>query len=179
MRVWPLAAALLCAGARLATPATPPPEASPTPPSPAPAATGLAAAAFMEGHWIGTQDGGLSEEVWSAPAGDSMLGMWRFVVGGRARVFELLAIGTDPEAGLVLRLRHFDGRLVAREPQDRPLVLRLRSSAAGEVSFEGPGPDGPLRLAYRREGAEGLVAVLERGARRDEFRYRRKASAAP
>ena len=36
-----------------------------------------------------------------------MLGMWRYVQGGKASVFELLAITAEPE-GVVLRLRHFD-----------------------------------------------------------------------
>lgn len=133
----------------------------------------------MEGHWVGVQDGALSEEIWTAPVGDSMLGLWRLVADGRARVYELLAIGTDPELGVVLRLRHFDERLRAREEQDRPLVLRLSRAAKNEVVFEGTGSDGAVRLTYRRDGADALVAVLERGPRRDEFRYRRRPPAAP
>jgi hypothetical protein len=170
-RAWLLLGTLACAGAGASAPETPSPAASPA----AAPSVGLAAAAFMQGHWIGTQDGALSEEIWTAPAGDSMLGMWRLVAGGRARVTELLAISEDPESGLVLRLRHFDGALVAREEKDAPLVLRLRAAAEGELSFEGRSGEEMLRLGYRRDGADALVAVLEIGTRRDEFRYRRQA----
>lgn len=163
-----LAALLACAGAQAATPAAPTPTAAPSA-----GASVLAATSFMQGHWIGTQDGALSEEIWTGPAGDAMLGMWRLVADGQARVYELLAITTDPELGIVLRLRHFDGRLRAREEQDRPLVLRLQRAAEGEAAFEGTDSRGAVRLAYRRDGADGLVAVLERGPQRDEFRYRR------
>lgn len=173
---WLLATVVACASARAATPAAP--AASPTP-APLAAASGLAAASFMQGHWIGVQDGALSEEIWTAPVGDSMLGLWRLVADGRARIYELLAISTDPDRGLVLRLRHFDGQLRAREEQDRPLVLHLHHADDGEVAFEGTGSDSVVRLVYRRDGTDGLVAVLERGPRRDEFRYRRRAPAAP
>lgn len=167
-----LRAALICAAA--ATTGTLAAQPATASPAPSPAAASLASAAFMEGHWLGSVDGALSEEIWTAPAGDGMLGMWRLVADGQTRVLELLALTTDPEHGLVLRLRHFDRALVARESAERPLVLRVHRATAGEVSFEGQGPDGPLRLAYRRDGADGLVAVLERGERRDEFRYRRR-----
>lgn len=145
-----------------------------------PVAARIAAVAFMAGHWVGDVDGSLSEEIWTAPAGGSMLGMWRLVAGGQARVLELLALSEEADGGLTLRLRHFDARLVAREDKERPIELRLRRLSEGEAGFEGPGADGQLvRLDYRRDGPDGLAAVLERGGRRDEFSYRRRASQAP
>lgn len=171
-----VALAIAGSGLRADAGEAPPAAAVPTPvASPAPTTVALAAAAFLEGHWLGTVDGALSEEIWTAPAGDALLGMWRLVAAGETRVFELLAIGADPESGLVLRLRHFDRRLVAREEKDAPFELRLARAAEGELTFEGRGADGLLRIVYRRDGSDGLVAVLERGAKRDEFRYRRKA----
>jgi hypothetical protein len=141
--------------------------------------TTVAAAAFMTGHWIGEIGGGLSEEIWTAPADGSMLGMWRLVIDGQVRVLELLAVSEEGDAGLTLRLRHFDRRLVAREEKDRPVELGLAQSGDGEVAFAGAGTDDtPLRLSYRRDGSDGLVAVLEKNGRRDEFRYRRRAPTA-
>lgn len=170
-------AALLCA-VQVRAQAPPSPSVSPT--TAAPVAARIAAVAFMAGHWVGDVDGALSEEVWTAPAGGSMLGMWRLVAGGQARVLELLALSEEPDGGLALRLRHFDARLVAREDKDTPVELRLRRVSEGDVSFEGLGSDGtPVRLDYRRDGPDGLAAVLERRGRRDEFRYRRRAPAAP
>lgn len=152
--------------------------AAPAPPvAPATAPATLADVAFLAGHWLGSEDGGLSEEVWTAPEGDSMLGMWRYVSEGRARVFELLSLKAE-DGGVVMRLRHFDPLFVAREETTAPVVLRLAARAPGEATFEGPAVSGPgtLRLTYRREGEEGLVGVLEKGGTRQEFRFRRAPS---
>jgi hypothetical protein len=83
MRTWlVLSAALALAG--------PLPHAAPA--APPPIAATLADVAFLEGHWRGGDPGELSEEVWSAPEGDSMVGMWRYVAKGRARLFEMLSL---------------------------------------------------------------------------------------
>ncbi len=146
--------------------------AAPAPP-PAPPAS-LADVAFMAGHWLGGEEGDLSEEVWTAPAGDSMLGMWRYVSKGQARVFELLSLKAE-SGGVVLRLRHFDPLFGAREDKATPVVLRLVAHAPGQATFEGPavGSAGTVRLSYRRDGADGLVSVLEKGGSPQEFRFRR------
>ena len=37
-------------------------------------------------HWVDDSEGGLSEEVWTAPSGDSMIGMWRYVAKGKVQM---------------------------------------------------------------------------------------------
>ena len=61
--------------------------------APPPGAATLADVAFMAGHWIGGEAGDLSEEVWSSPEGDSMMGMWRYVEKGRAVELPLVVRG--------------------------------------------------------------------------------------
>ena len=84
----------------------------------------LADVAWIAGHWVGADGGNLPEEIWTAPEGDSMIGIWRYVSGGKARIFELLSI-TDDGSGPVMRLRHFDPKMVAREEKDGPVTLAL------------------------------------------------------
>ena len=144
--------------------------AAPPPPEPS-----IEAVRFMAGHWVGGDEGDLSEEIWSEPAGNGMLGMWRYVSGGQARVLEILTLSA--EAGtLVLRLRHFDGQLVAREDKGTPVVLKLVEAGAGRAVFEGPqvGAEGNVRLTYRADGADALVSTLEKGGKPQEFRFRRR-----
>jgi hypothetical protein len=56
--------------------------------------------AFMAGHWVGGEKGDLSEEVWTSPDGDSMLGMWRYVSQGQVRIFLRLTYRSEGQ-GLV------------------------------------------------------------------------------
>jgi hypothetical protein len=142
---------------------------------PAPVAATLADVAFMAGHWTGGEDGDLSEEIWSPAHGDSMMGMWRYVQNGATRIYEILTL-TAEGGNVVLRIRHFDPRLVAREEKDRPVTLPLVAKKEGEAVFEGPehGVPGTVRLTYRREADGGLVSILEKKGSRQEFRFRKR-----
>ena len=144
---------------------------------PAPAAT-MADVAFMAGHWRDPAAERVSEEIWTAPEGDAMLGMWRFVTGGQARIYELLSIRQEGTS-LALLLRHFDPRLKAREEKDAPLVIPLVRKSEGEVVFEGQSTKGGLlRLTYRKQGADGLEGILEKdGAKPEVFRLQRFGAA--
>lgn len=142
--------------------------------APPPIAATLADVAFLEGHWRGGDPGELSEEVWSAPEGDSMMGMWRYVAKGRARLFEMLSLTTEGP-NIVLRIRHFDPKLVAREEKDGAVALPLVAKGPHEAVFEGleDGVKGTVRLTYRRDG-DSLAVVLEKEGGRQEFRFRRR-----
>ena len=142
--------------------------------APPPIPATLADVAFMAGHWVGGDPGDLSEEVWSAPEGDSMVGMWRYVAKGRARIFEILTLTTEGP-NVVLRIRHFDPKLVAREEKDKAVELPLVAKGPREAVFEGPEYDakGTVRLTYRQDG-DSLTAVLEKAGGKQEFRFRRR-----
>ncbi len=150
-------------------------EAPARPGTPPAAAAKLADVAWMAGHWEDPDGANLSEEVWTAPSGDSMMGMWRLVLDGKVKVLELLSI-LEQDGGLVLRLRHFDAALSAREEKDAPISLPLTNRASGVATFEGSTSEGPIRITYEREGSDGLRCALEKNGKRDEFRFRRKRS---
>jgi len=135
----------------------------------------LADVAFIAGHWVGGDALDLSEEIWSAPEGDSMVGMWRYVAKGRARIYEILTL-TAEGPHVVLRIRHFDPKLVAREDKDRAVELPLVAKGKREAVFEGPEYDvkGTVRLAYRGGEDGTLEVVLEKEGKRQEFRFRRR-----
>jgi hypothetical protein len=133
---------------------------------------------WITGHWVDDSNGELSEETWVPPSGDCVSGMWRWVVGGKAKLYELLTITAEAD-GLVMRLRHFDRAGIGWEDKDHPLVLKLVRSGDGEAVFEGQGTKGFLRLTYKRVQPDTLTGVLERGrtekdSEREEFRFRLK-----
>ena len=159
--VFLLARAATDAGAQ--TPAT----------APSRAAT-VAELAWIAGHWVDDSGGALSEEIWTAPSGNSMIGMWRYVANGKLQIFELLSITDDGDGAPVFRLRHFDPRMVAREEKDKALTLKLVGFKDGEAAFEGPGqPTGTVRLTYRQPGADRLNVTLDRDGRSQVFHLRR------
>ena len=134
--------------------------------------------AWMTGRWVDDSGGNFSEETWGPPSGDCIAGMWRWVVGGKAKLYELLMITAEAD-GLTLRLRHFDRMSVGWEDKEHPLVLKLVRLKEHEAVFEGPGTQGFLRLSYRRVDSETLAGVLEKGASekealREDFLFHRK-----
>ncbi|WP_224369016.1 DUF6265 family protein [Hyalangium versicolor] len=147
------------------------------PPAPT---SNLSDLSWIEGQWRDESATHLSEEIWTAPSGDSLMGMWRFVQDGKVRIFELLVIKSE-DGKLVLRLRHFDPKLIAREDKEQPLAWPLIRSGPREAVFEGAEPSGKgtARLTYRRQDEDTLVVILEKAGKPEEFRYRRVRPTTP
>jgi hypothetical protein len=133
--------------------------------------------AWIAGTWTGEMEGGTIEEQWSAPAGGAMMGMFRWVQGGKVGIYEFLLF-EDTSEGATLRFRHFEPGLIGWEDKDAPLVLKQVAAGPGEAAFEGSDPAKPLKLVYRKTGDRTLTVVLERvkeGAKKvQEFRYTRR-----
>lgn len=120
------------------------PSTQPSPPPAPPVAAALQAtiadAAFIAGNWSASKPsprGGteLTQEVWSAPAGNNMMGMFRWVnPAGKAIVFEMLTI-TEENGTLVLRLRHQSAAGVAWEEKDKPATFTLAERTATRLHF--------------------------------------------
>jgi hypothetical protein len=159
------------------------PLAAAEPPAPAPSPVASVTAAdfaWMTGTWQGEVEGDFAEDQWSEPAGGVLMGMFRWVKGGKdgkLALYEFLSIEPGPD-GPILWLRHFGARLVAREDKEGALAFHLTAYKPNEATFDNRDPKNPLRLIYRRESADRLVAVLERTENGKpvvtEFVYRRK-----
>lgn len=134
----------------------------------------LADFGWLSGRWVDDSGGNLSEEVWNAPSGDAMQGMWRYVVGGKAQIYEILTI-SEEDGGLVMRIRHFDPKLVAREEKTAPVALRLVSSTSQSGVFEGPeaGGSGLVKVTYVLMADGMLKVTLEKAGRKEGFSFRR------
>jgi len=129
--------------------------------------------AWMAGDWQGEAGPeAFSQEVWAAPAGDCMMGMWRLVVAGRVKLFESLSI-TQEAGGPVMRLRHIGADGVAWEERDTPLTLQLHEAGDGLVVFAGPGRSGALRIVYRLTGADAMTVSVEKTEGTETFSFRR------
>ena len=131
---------------------------------------------WMTGRWIGNVGEAVAEEHWSESAAGAKMGMFRWIEAGRVAVYEFLIIRREGE-DLVLRFKHFDAGLGAREDKEQMVVLRAVKIGAREVVFERAEPG--LRVTYRLEADDRLVSVLEQGVgaqlRQNVFAFRRAA----
>jgi hypothetical protein len=136
--------------------------------------TDLSALAWLAGDWQGTTpEGDLCQEVWAAPKGDSMMGMWRWIsASGGVGLFEFLTLMVDKD-GIVMRLRHLDRAGVSREKADKPVTLRLVRAAGREAVFAGDSGKAALTITYRSPGASELYATVEKPGGKEEFRFKR------
>lgn len=85
----------------------------------------LSQVAWIAGHWKGEAFGGITEEVWTAPLGDSMMGSFKLVVDNKTEFYEICQMIQEDET-IMFRLKHFDGKLKGWEEKDEtedfPLV---------------------------------------------------------
>lgn len=113
---------------------------------------------FMVGQWVGQGDGVFIEEVWSAPSGDNMMGMFRYVRSGTGSFYEMMLI-EQVEKALVLRIKHFNAGLIGWEEKAEVHSFTLTESAENRGLFVQA--DGAKRLRYVRTGNQLDVALEE------------------
>jgi hypothetical protein len=129
----------------------------------------IADIAWMAGRWTGEGLGGVAEETWSAPAGGTMLGMFRLVREGQPVFYEIMTF-REEGGSLMLRLKHFTPEFVGWEEKDKTVDFPFVGRTAGGMHFRG--------LTFKPEGADGLTIYLsltqKDGSRKEEvFRMKR------
>lgn len=125
----------------------------------------IAELAWISGDWQ-TAAGGRAqiEEHWTLPAGGTMIGMGRTVVGDKTVEFELLRI--EQRGDDIFYVAHPN----ANCPQTDFKLTRL---AAQEAIFENPAHDYPKRVMYRKNSDGSLVASIDggEGTKSQKFSY--------
>ena len=111
----------------------------------------LADLAWMAGSWSGTQGPVQMEEHWTAPKGNSMIGMHRDVANGKTRLFEFLRI--EQQGDQIVYLSMPNGRAPATP-------FPLTDVTGTRVVFETPAHEFPQRIIYWKDGAD-LRARIE------------------
>lgn len=92
--------------------------------------------AWIEGHWRGEAFGGIAEEIWGPPLGDSMMFVFKLVKDGEITFYEMGHIQkTGPS--ILMQLKHFDGNLMGWEQRDQTVDFKLVRLERNKVYFEG------------------------------------------
>jgi hypothetical protein len=92
--------------------------------------------AWISGNWKGEAFGGIVEENWSEPSGDSMMAVFKLINDGKVSFYEIEII-REIENSLVLQLKHFHGNLKGWETKDETVDFPLKEITADKVVFEG------------------------------------------
>ncbi|MFZ1806315.1 MAG: DUF6265 family protein [Cyclobacteriaceae bacterium] len=91
---------------------------------------------WIQGHWRGNAFGGITEEIWTPPLGNSMMCAFKLVVDNKIKFYEIVTI-TEEEGTLMLRLKHFHKDLKGWEEKDVTQDFRLIKVTKSQVYFEG------------------------------------------
>lgn len=100
---------------------------------------------WLQGHWKGEALGGIVEELWSPPLGDSMMGSFKLLSNDGTDFYELQII-SEENGTLIFRLKHFGSHLEGWEPKEKPesqALLKIDKTTAwfDGITFEKAGND--------------------------------------
>ncbi|PWL39587.1 hypothetical protein DKG77_01770 [Flagellimonas aquimarina] len=91
---------------------------------------------WITGHWRGEAFGGISEEIWSPPLGDSMMFVFRLINEGKVSFYEIGHI-RQLDTTLIMQLKHFHGNLKGWESKDKTIDFKLIKLEKHKAYFEG------------------------------------------
>lgn len=91
---------------------------------------------WISGNWKGTAFGGITEENWSEPSGDSMMAAFKLIVDDKVSFYEIEII-REVNNTLILQLKHFHGDLKGWETKDETVDFPLKEITQNKVVFEG------------------------------------------
>lgn len=112
--------------------------------------------------WHGEKDNGLIEEQWSKPAGEAMMGMFRWVKSDGVFFYEFMTIEKTTEE-LILRIKHFNPGLIGWEEKDNAFSCVLTQLGGEKAVFYAREKEEPLWLVFERKD-NGLTIYFDSGS---------------
>ncbi len=91
---------------------------------------------WIQGHWKGEAFGGITEEIWSPPLGDSMMFSFKLVADDKVVFYELGGIRQVGNS-LIFQLKHFGNDFKGWEEKDETIDAKLVKIDGNRVYFEG------------------------------------------
>ncbi|MEQ5792306.1 hypothetical protein J4E06_14660 [Muricauda sp. NFXS6] len=123
---------------------------------------------WIEGHWQGEAFGGIADEIWSSPMGNSMMFVFRMVKDGKVSFYESGHI-QQLDDSIILQLKHFDGNMKGWEEKDETIDFKLVKLEPNKVYFEG------LTMEKISDDQMNVWVLIEEGGNQEEvlFAYKR------
>ena len=123
---------------------------------------------WIAGTWSGEAFDGKIEEIWSAPEGGAMMGMFRLVNEDGISFYELMII-RETEGSLILQLKHFTNTLKGWEDKNHSIDFPLVKISANKVEFDS--------YIFERKGEDVMkinVVIDEKQPEGMDFLYHRQ-----
>ncbi len=119
---------------------------------------------WIEGHWRGEAFGGITEEIWGPPLGNSMMCVFKLVVDGDIIFYEIETISEENNS-LILRLKHFDKHLKGWEEKDETIDFKLVKVEENRVYFDG------FTIEKISKDEINMYVVIEDGGEKEEIKF--------
>lgn len=120
--------------------------------------------AWIAGQWHGEALGGKFEETWNPPMGKSMMGMFKLSKDEGISFYEILTIVEENDT-VLLRLKHFDDKLVGWEEKDKSIEFPFVSVSKTEAIFNG------LKFVKIDENTMHIFVKIKREAEVSELKF--------
>ncbi len=128
----------------------------------------LSDVSWIEGHWKGEAFGGVTEEIWSPPLGDSMMFVFKLVADDAVQFYEVGGIRQTDET-LIFQLKHFGNDFKGWEEKDETVDAKLIKIEKNRVYFDD--------FTFERVSDNQLniyVVISEKGKEEEiKFNYKR------
>ncbi|MFH1700490.1 MAG: DUF6265 family protein [Candidatus Zixiibacteriota bacterium] len=106
---------------------------------------------WLAGYWQGEGLGGVIEENWSPPLGNSMTGTFKLITEGQDAFYEFFIV-TEEAQSLILKLKHFNPDMSGWEEKDKFVTFRLVKIDGNTAYFDG--------LTYNLQDVDTLQIFL-------------------
>ncbi len=124
---------------------------------------------WIAGHWKGEAFGGITEEIWSPPLGNSMMFVFKLVSEGKVQFYEIGHI-KEQEESLILQLKHFTENLKGWEKKEETIDFKLVKIEENKVYFE----DFTIEKINANEINLYVLIAHEDGTKKEEkFNYKK------
>lgn len=124
---------------------------------------------WLAGHWVGEALGGITEEIWSPPLGNSMMGAFKLSKDNAVIFYELVTI-VEENQSLILRLKHFNSQLKGWEEKNKTIDFRLVKVTPSKIFFD--------EFTIEKVSPSEINAYVVIGSKNDlqevKFNYHRK-----
>lgn len=91
---------------------------------------------WLSGNWVGDGFGGISQEVWTEPSVNSMVGVYKHYKDGKPTFYEFMNI-SENDGKISLRLKHFNPDMSGWEEKTDFVEFPFVSATQNKIEFKG------------------------------------------